>query len=119
MSPSIRAATSSSSPSSCREGVVVRFDGVDLDVIVDFDRIGLVLARLDLGEGHDLRLVLLDLGLFVGGSRRRARQRRDMEHRAAFGAENRILIQVVKFRRAGLTLALGAEVRVWPRSLNP
>ena len=33
----------------------------------------------------------------------------DMENRAAFRANDRILVEVIKFRRAGLAVALGAE----------
>src|SRR5208283_1363693 len=89
---------------------VVRLVGVfDLDVLVDRDRIDLVLSLLDLGERDRLGLIFLALRLLFGRTRG-PRQRCRMEHRAAFGADNGVSVEVVEFRRAGLALPLGAEI---------
>ena len=95
-----------------QEWVVRRLFGVLLDIDVVDDRLGgLLLARLDFVERHDLHasrrreLGLLFLG-FGGWPRARGRA---LKHGPAFRADDGILVEIKEFGAAILALALGSE----------
>ena len=109
-----------------KEGII---RGVLLGVLLDIDVVdhrlggGLLLARLDLVERHDLhaggRRNLGLLFFFSLGGWPRPRRGRDLEYGPAFRADNGILVEIKEFGAAVLALMFGSEFGLGQGDLFP
>src|SRR5208282_2152353 len=92
-----------------------------IDIVVHYGR-HLVVAGVGVLKRHDFRAGFRQFGFLVlggGGAGGSARQRRRLEGRAAFRAEDGVSVQIEKFRAAILALALAAELRFGQWSKSP
>ena len=110
MSPSMRSVTSSAPSSSSSRKVSSAADILDFDIVFDDHRF--VLARLGLFERDEFDRSRSDLGIVFGDGRTRlhARRRGQLKHRAALRTDDRIFVQIKKFRAAIVALTLAAEI---------